>query len=587
MLANSRRIVSCWLVCIVIILPLIIPTIPKSQAPVYAFDPPQQDIEQRVDDLMATLTVRQKVGQLFMVTLFGKQLSDSNATFIADYQPGAVALFDFNVMDQTPSQVTTLINAIQRKAVDTIGIPMLIATDQEGGRVWRLQEGFTQFPDPAILGAANDLDVAFVVGQAMGRELAAVGVNMNLAPVTDLHTRGDALNIHRVLNHRTISEDADVTGLMAGGLIQGMIDVGVIGVLKHFPGHSPTDTDSHREIATVELSREEFEATNLRAFQLAIENGAEVVMLGHLYYPSIESVENLPASLSPTMVNILRDDLDFDGIIMTDALDMGAVLNTYPIEEASVIAIQNGVDLLAMGPNLSFAAEQSTMNAVFEAVENGDISQERLDESVRRVLMVKAEYGLLDWQPLDPETAPDRVRMDLSQEAIIQLFEAGITVVYDLQDFLPLRADDRVAIIYPIGKPVILEECSTYLPDASYQGYSFVPANWEYGASQAAARNADKVVVIAENIAWNTGQKSLVESLAAENMIYVSLWKPYEHEALRPETPAFISAYSTRVEAQIALCRVLAGAVPAAGRLPMAIRGYDVGAGILYDAIVN
>jgi beta-N-acetylhexosaminidase len=586
MLANLRRMVSWWLVIVVIMLPLITAfPLKRDVQSIYALDPVQQDIQQRVDDLMATMTLRQKVGQLFMVTLFGKQLADSNISFIAEYQPGAVAVFDFNVQDQTPAQVTILVNSIQQNAVDHIGIPMLVATDQEGGRVWRLQEGFTQFPDPAILGAAADPEVAFLVGQAIGREIAAVGLNMNLAPVTDLHNRGDALNIHRVLNHRTISEDAEVTGEMAGGLVQGMADVGVIGVLKHFPGHSPTETDSHREVATVELSREEFEATNLPAFQLAIEAGAEVVMMGHLYYPNIEPVENLPASLSPTMVNILRDDLGFDGVIMTDALDMGAVLNAYPIEEASVIAIQNGVDLLAMGPNLSFSAEQSAMNAVFEAAESGEISQTRLDESVRRVLMLKAEHGLLDWQPLDPETAVDRIRTDLSQEAIIQLFEAGITVVYDRNNFLPLQPSDRVAIIYPIGKPVIREECSIYLPDVIYQGYSFVPAEWEYGASQAAARNADKVVVIAENIAWNVGQKSLVESVAVDNMIYVSLWKPYENEALRPETPAFVSAYSTRVEAQIALCRVLAGAVPARGQLPMAINGYGVGTSVVYDAV--
>lgn len=584
MLATVRRLIGCWLV-LVVIWPLVTSTLLQNGRSTQALDPSQQDIQQRVDDLIAEMTSRQKVGQLFMVTLFGTQLTDSNAAFIAQYQPGAVALFDFNVQTQTPSQVTTFVNAIQQSAVDNIGIPMLVATDQEGGRVWRLQEGFTQFPDPAILGAAADPEVAFLVGQAMGREIAAVGLNMNLAPVADLHTRGDALNPYRVLNHRTISEDAEVIGEMVGGLVQGMADVGVIGVLKHFPGHSPTETDSHREVATVELSREEFETTNLRAFQLAIENGSEVVMMGHLYYPNIEPVENLPASLSSTMVNILRDDLGFEGIIMTDALDMGAVLNNRSIEEASVMAIQNGVDLLAMGPNLSFAAEQSAMNAVFVAVENGEISPERLDESVRRILMLKAEHGLLDWQPLDPETATDRIRTDLSQEAIIQLFEAGITAVYDRQNFLPLRPEDRVAIIYPIGKPIIHEECSTYLPDATFQGYSFVPADWEFGASQSAARNADKVVVIAENIDWNIRQKSLVESLAAENMIYVSLWKPYEHEALRPETPAFISAYSTRVEAQIALCRVLAGVVPARGQLPMAIHDYEVGTGVFYDAV--
>lgn len=541
------------------------------------------EVDPRVEALLASMSTRQKVGQLFMISLGGGQLSDAQVQFLQTYQPGSISLFGRNVEGKTPEGVTTYVNNLQTAITTADGVPLFVAIDHEGGRVQRLMDGFTQFPEPSIIGATNDPAVAEMVGMAMGRELSAVGINFNLAPVADLLTRDDMLNTSRVLNHRTLSQDPQLVGELAAGIIRGMSEQGVLGTLKHFPGHAQTDTDSHAELATVLLDRETALATNIRAFEVAIQNGAESVMLGHLYYPALEPSENLPASLSPTLISLLRDDLQFDGLIITDALDMGAVVNQYPIAQASVMAFNAGVDMLVMGPNAAFSDQLAAMDAVLSALESGEVSMDRLDESVRRILTLKATYGLLDWQALDPATTAERMDTAASFQTLVALFEAGITVVRDQNSLLPLSPSDNTAIIYPVGKPLFLETCSQYLPDAIYQTYSWWPYDWEFGATQAAARNADIVVVIAENIGWNTPQAEIVAGLPLEKVIYVSLWKPFEWEdiaALNPNTPGFIATYSTQEAAQIALCNVISGQAPMRGRLPVAIDGYAVGTGV-------
>jgi beta-N-acetylhexosaminidase len=542
-------------------------------------------IRQRVDDLMKSMTLRQKVGQLFMVSLYGSRLLQVNEQFIHDYTPGAVALFGYNLDYQSAAETTALINAMQQAAVENGGIPMLVAVDQEGGRVWRLINGFTHFPPPLYLGAAADPAMADLIGQAVGREIRGVGVNMNLAPVADLLTRDDALDQRSVLFQRTMGQNPEVVGALAGAMIQGMAVSGVIGVVKHYPGHSPTTTDSHRAVATVEMDRSTFEDTNLRVFAAAIENGAEVVMAGHVYYPAIEPVENLPASLSPTMIGILRDELGFDGVIMTDALDMGAILTNYSAEEASLMALQAGADLLAMGPNMPFDWQKASLDRVYEAAQSGELPMARLDEAVRRVLLLKARHSLLDWQALDPAAATDRIRQEQTGAALVRAFESAVTVVKDTGDLLPLSPADRVAIIYPAIYRFIGEECRLYLPDVVYVGYTYNLADWEYNAVVNAGRNADKVIVFAENLHQNAGQRTVISYLPPEKTIFVSLSTPYDWEFLMDEKPAgFAVAYANTPEAQRAACHVLAGAAPARGTLPVALDGFSLGAGLTYEA---
>jgi beta-N-acetylhexosaminidase len=549
---------------------------------VHADDP---TLEQRVDTLIQNMTLQQKVGQMFMVSIYGTRLSEPNERFLREYQPGAIALFGSNLDYQSPNETTDFINYMQQVSVESSGIPMFVAIDQEGGRVWRLVNGFTHFPEPLYLGAGANPEIAYEVGQSVGREIGGVGVNMNLAPVVDLTTRFDNLTPTSVLFQRTMGQNAVVVGELAGAMTRGMADSGVVGVVKHFPGHSPTLTDSHTDLAVVDIDRQTFVDNNLRAFQLAIEYGAEVVMVGHLYYPAIEPVANLPASLSPTMMNLLREDLGFDGIIMTDALSMGAILNHYNAEDAALITIRAGSDILAMGPHMAFAKQKSSMEAVVAAVENGDLAEIRIDESVRRILLLKARHNLLDWVPLDSSNPETRIQEYLTSDVMTRAFESAVTVVQDNSNLLPLRPSDNVAFIFPAIYKNIGEECTAHLPTAQTLGYTYFVAEWEYTAARKLGEEADKIIVFAETLYLNGEQKTLISRLPPEKTVLVSLGTPYDWEFLEGDIKPFgyVTAYANIPEAQIAACRVLTGVAPARGMLPLSMTDFSIGSGLLYE----
>jgi beta-N-acetylhexosaminidase len=526
----------------------------------------------RVEILLAQMTTRQKVGQLFMVTLFSPRLLESNRQFIADYYPGAIALFGSNLDYQSSAETTALINSIQTASIASSGVPMFVAADQEGGLVWRLINGFTHFPKPLYLGAMQP-DMAYRVGQAMGREMAAVGVNMNLAPVIDLTTREDALNKYRVLFARTMGENPHLVGINAGYLSQGMATSGVVGVLKHFPGHSPTHTDSHIGVAQIDLSEEVFRATNLRAYALAIENGAQAIMVGHLYYPALEPVPNRPATLSPLMINLLREELGFDGVIMTDAFDMGAIQATYDVTEAAVVSINAGVDMVVMGPHMAFSKQKQMIERMVLAVETGEISQERLDASVRRILSLKAHHHLLDWTELEASTAPDRIQAERTSEILVEAFANALTILKADASVWPLRPKQKIGFIHLALYREFGRECLRYFPDASFLDINYNPLGWEYSAAVQLTKEVDVVVVVVEDLNINSGQLAVINLLPPAKTIVITMSTPYDFEELTTPPAGFMVAYDNLPEAQRGVCQVLAGERPAQGQLAVRLTG--------------
>ncbi|RPJ01600.1 MAG: glycoside hydrolase family 3 protein, partial [Chloroflexi bacterium] len=213
---------------------------------------------------LETMTLEEKVGQLFLITLYSPELGPMDRALIEAIHPGGVVLFPHNI--QSPEQVARLTNDLQAYAQE-VGpdVPLLIAVDQEGGRVSRLLDGFTPFPSPLVLGATGRREDAVALGLAMGQELVAVGINMDLAPVADLHYPAHDAGEWEVMYRRTLSADPALVSTLAGGMVEGLRAAGVIAVLKHFPGHGAAQTDSHSELPVIPLTREETEATTLAA----------------------------------------------------------------------------------------------------------------------------------------------------------------------------------------------------------------------------------------------------------------------------------------------------------------------------------
>lgn len=526
---------------------------------------------------LAAMTLEQKVGQLFMVTLHGGVMTEAGARFLQDYQPGAVVLFTSNI--GTPDAMTRLTNQYQTTITEAGGAPLLIAVDQEGGVVSRLtrEAGYTFFPTPLLVTAAGER-LAFQFGQAIAQELAAIGVNMNLAPVADLETNRD----NPIIARRAYSNDPAVAAPILAEVVRGTqaYNGGLFNVLataKHFPGHGASRGDSHAQLERLELTRERLDTIELAPFRAAIEAGVGAIMVDHIWYPALEP-ERVPASLSRGVItDLLRNELGYDGLIMTDALDMNAVDLEFEFTEAAVMAIHAGNDLLAMGPGIDASVAATAIDRVLEAVRAGEITEARIDESAYRVLAAKQRFGILNWTPLDPAGAIERLNAEDHAALLNDLFEGGVTIAYDRADLLPVRADASVAVIFLGTRYQIYDECGLYRDDIRWVVVSESPADDEIGRATEAARASDVAIVWTQNAITNERQQMLVNALPQEKTAAVAMWSPYDRLTY-PGVAAYVATYSPARESVPAACAVLFGALPARGQLAIAL-GDDLPAG--------
>ncbi|WP_221482066.1 beta-N-acetylhexosaminidase [Cohnella xylanilytica] len=335
---------------------------------------------------MEKMTLEEKVGQLILAGLEGKELDAEAKRMIRDDKVGGVILYSNNVSDLKGT--VALVNAIKRTNAANPA-PIFVSVDQEGGRVSRLPSEYVKFPANAAVGATGDADLAEAMGQLLGRALTSSGFNMDFAPVLDVNSNPD----NPVIGDRSFGSSADLVSKLGLAELTGLRSEGVIPVVKHFPGHGDTSVDSHLDLPVVDKTPEQLAKLEWVPFQAAVKNHAEAVMVAHILYPKIDP--DKPGSLSKRIVgDILRGDMGYDGVVITDDLGMGAIAKHYPLAEASVMAIEAGADILLVGHG--YDNERTAFESVLKSVKSGKISEERLDESVYRILSLKSKYELQD-----------------------------------------------------------------------------------------------------------------------------------------------------------------------------------------------
>lgn len=513
--------------------------------------------------LVDQLTLEQQVAQMFMVTIHGAQLPETGRDFLQHWQPGAIVLFNSNLT--TPQAITQLTNSYQQAIIASGGLPLLVAIDQEGGRVQRLNDGFTMLPVPSLLTAANDPAVVQAVGHAVAEELRAVGISMNLAPVADLETNPD----NPIIRRRAFGSDPHIVGQTLSAYVQGLQAGGVLATLKHFPGHGDTSSDSHVELPVLPHTRERLLAVETVPFVLAGQ--ADAIMAAHIWYPEIEPQPNLPASLSGTILTgLLRQELGYNGIIMTDAVDMDAVDRQFDYTQAAVLAVQAGADMIASGPAISLEAQAAMIQAVIDAVHSGDIPQSRIRESAARIIEAKARYNLLDWQPLDPARTAERINQPAHEALLESLFQAAVTIVYDHADLLPVPPERSVAVIYLGTRNYTVPACTAHREDIRWLAVAQRPGAQETAWAVDIAGRVETVIVFTDNAHENSQQQALVQALPPEKTVVVALSSPYDWQHF-PDVAAYMLTHSPLPPAIPAACAVLFGAQPAQGILPVTL----------------
>jgi beta-N-acetylhexosaminidase len=518
-----------------------------------------------VDAIVERLTVEEKVGQLLLVGFGGTQMDPTIATFLDDMKPGGVALFTRNI--DSPRQTVQLIRDV--RARDPAGVPMFVAVDQEGGTVVRLKDHATVLPSAMALGAANDVDLARRAGEALGKDLALFGFNMNLAPVLDVNSNPN----NPVIGIRSFGEDPHAVAELGVAYVEGLQSAGILAVAKHFPGHGDTDSDSHYHLPVLPHDRARLDEVELLPFARNFAEGLDAIMTAHIALPALGGPEkDLPATVSErVLTSLLRDELGYQGLVMTDGLEMQGIIQRFGSGEAAVRAVLAGADVVMV---LWFPEKKREVrDSLLAAVKSGRISKERLDGAVRRVLVAKARRGLFHTKlaPTDDALA-QLIKADRS--VVNEIAARAITIVKNDGAALPIRRGSKVVVAStePAFAKVLADETGA-------KTIALAQASTRERVGQDAQRVIDAVraseadvVVIAMQTLEHRALVERVKSQTKAKVVVVSFGSPYLSSRL-PKIDAYVCAFGWRDESARAAALALVDDNKAVGVLPVTLPG--------------
>jgi len=541
-----------------------------------------------VDSLLASLTVRQQVGQLVIPWLSGSYTALDDSLFqVAARWVDSLEVGGLIISVGSPLDIATKLNALQQRS----RWPLLVSADLEWGAGMRVV-GATAFPQIMAVGATGDPHDAYTIGAAAGVEGRAVGIHVNFAPDADVNNNP----ANPIINIRSFGEDPHTVSRLVAEYVRGLHEHGMLATLKHFPGHGDTQTDSHIGLPVITAGYARLDSLELVPFRAGIAAGADVVMSAHIAFPALTG-SNDPGTLSAAVLTgLLRDSLRFTGLVATDALTMGAIVAKYGAGEATVRAFLAGSDLLLMP-----ADPDSAVLAMTAAVAAGRVTPERLAQSVRRVLEIKRRLGLLEHRTVPLDSIPPVVGSKRFQDAANDVAVRSLTLVRDVGGRLhALRARaGRVALIAYADEAN--SSVGLFLTDLLRQGGDTVEyfrlwpmsGTLSYDSARATIARAPATVFVANvrPISWK-GNIALPDSLAqlitvtdaARPTVLVSLGSPY----LLNQTPtvrSYVIAWSGVRASERAVALALLGRVPIGGHLPTRIPpDYPLGWGVIVPA---
>ena len=530
---------------------------------------------------LASMTVQQKIGQLFETYVYGSSATDvtpaeaaanqarygvsTGAQVVAKYHLGSVIYFTWSDNLGNPTQIAGLSNGLQQAAMDNQDPPLLISTDQEGGNVTRIGAPLAVSPGNMALGATFSPPDSYDMSHVTGEQLAALGINVDDAPVSDVNTNPQ----NAADGPRSFGDRAGHVAAMVSASVRGYQDAGIAATAKHFPGLGSTTVNTDNGVAVSDESLQEIQRNDLPPFRVAITAGVDEIMAAHIIMPALDP-SGAPASVSePIITGLLRDQLGYDGVVVTDALS-AAALESIPTDHRALRAFEAGADVLLMPDDLG-----ASIDAIQQALQSGEVSMARLDESVLRILRLKEKLGLFQHPLVDASAAASRVGTSSQQAVAARVAADSITLVRNDDATLPLVAGADTSVLvtgWGVGTT------STLTADIASHGVT-VDRMWTGSPDQAridevvaAAKTHDYVVVTTGNAWGDATQQSLVNQLLGTGtpVIAVAVAAPYGL-AYFPSAPTFVGAYGYQPNTLTAVANVLFGAQPL-GQLPVTIR---------------
>ncbi|HEV7766058.1 MAG TPA: glycoside hydrolase family 3 protein [Thermoanaerobaculia bacterium] len=510
--------------------------------------------EARIDAWIARMTPRERIAQLLCVGFSGIRVDEELRYLVSEVGVGAIALYAQNI--QSPQQLRELTAGI--RALGATRVPPFIAVDQEGGEVTRIFHASSNAPGNMALGATRSSELSYATGRAIGRDLRHFGITMNFAPVLDMATTPRS-----AINIRSFGSDPDLVSRLGSAFIRGQSEAGIASVPKHFPGIGDAEVDSHRGLPILDADAET-RRRHMNVFRAALAH-ADGVMIGHVLQPSLDRVN--PATLSPAVMSVLRRDLRYDGLLVTDALQMSAIDRSAGIGRVAVRSILAGADLVIV--LWHDRDRQEVISALEAAYASGELTDERLRASLRRILRVKLRVDV--WRPAAEEPATADVAAEVASKAI--------TLLRDRRKLIPLktRPDDRIVYVGPVG--AIADTVAT--KHALHPPARLTEPMIGTWSKRARALAGDATLIV--GVAQNRNQMKILQAIRRvrpkARFLLISLGSPDLIRDL-PDADAYVCAYGFLDVSQQAVARVLRGELVASGRLPVDLPGlFTFGAG--------
>ncbi|MFZ0787321.1 MAG: glycoside hydrolase family 3 N-terminal domain-containing protein [Candidatus Acidiferrales bacterium] len=539
-----------------------------------------------VERTLTRMTVREKLGQMLMVPFFGGFAASESAEYeevirqVEQNRVGglilATARGPIGIRRSQVYPTAEIANELQRRAK----IPLLIGADFESGTRMRIEEG-TAFPSAMAIAATGDPKFAYAAGKCTAMEARAAGVHWIFAPDADINNNPD----NPIINVRSFGESAEDVARYVEAFVRGVEDNGALATAKHFPGHGNVSVDSHLALATAPGDAAELEGNELVPFRAAIRAGVSSVMPGHLAVPAFEADATIPATVSrKILTGLLREEMKFRGLIITDAMEMGGVTSLFPPGEAAVRAVEAGADVLLMPP-----VPDAALAALEDAVGSGRLSVARIDESVGRILAAKARLGLDRAKLVDVAKLSEKFGRPEFEAQAQEIADRGVTMLRDSARIVPLDATRplRVLLVALSADPdacpgetiepeirTRVDSLAVLRADTRFRSVTELrlPSSETYDVAIAAlfVRVADRK----GNVGFPEDQRAFVNRLlaAGKPVAVASFGSPYLIERF-PNAKTWLAAFSTNGVSQRAAARALFGQVAIAGRIPVAVPG--------------
>ncbi len=529
---------------------------------------------------MKSMTLRDKIAQLMVVHSYGDSPAARTKEYkrlrhaVADLHVGGIIVINRvvrgSVVNAEPHEMATFFNRMQRLA----HVPLIMAGDFERGASMRVSNT-TKYPHAMAFGAAGDLKFTFEAGAATARESRALGVHWVFAPDADVNNNPD----NPIINIRSYGEDPKLVSAQVKAFIEGAHSdpkSHILVTAKHFPGHGDTAVDSHMGLPRIEASKERMEAVELVPFRAAIDAGVDAVMTAHMSVPALDP-EEVPATVSkPIMSGLLRKDLHFNGIIVTDAMNMAGLAKMYAPGEAAVRSLEAGVDVLLMPPNPDAAIE-----AIVKAVASGRIKRARIDESVVKILAAKVKLGIAQSRYVNLEGLSDRLDVEADQERAQQVADRAVALIINKDSALPLKKPAEACYVVLAENRnskqglQFVDELKDRAPKVNVQRFEPNAYPAELSDAVKLAATCDNIVVAAfvtaaeyrGKVALPGGFEAMTNQLIASGrpVTLISLGSPYLVRSF-PKVAAYFTTYSTALTSEISAVKALFGDIEMKGK---------------------